>query len=85
MIRIAILTFFCMAEIELVSDITFYFIFFWEFPRILHTLTNIKLLLMDQYRLENRSFLPMSHLYRLNFVEEECPREEDMRPVNYKD
>lgn len=40
---------------------------------------------MDQYRLANRSFLPMSHLYRINFIEEELPREEELKPINYRD
>ncbi|CAD8095138.1 unnamed protein product [Paramecium sonneborni] len=92
-LRTLILVFFCLRTIDedqLINPlqdkiITAYFIIFLLTPRILHMLTTSKLIFMDKYDLQNRSYLPMSYVFRANFIQEICPNQEDLKPINYKD
>ncbi|CAD8160255.1 unnamed protein product [Paramecium octaurelia] len=92
-LRILILVFFCVGTVDedkLIDPnkdktVTAYFIIFLQIPRILHLLTTSKLIFMDKYNLQNRSYLPMSYVFRANFIQEVCPRQEDLKPINYKD
>ncbi|CAK80450.1 unnamed protein product (macronuclear) [Paramecium tetraurelia] len=92
-LRILILVFFCIGTVDedkLIDPtkdktVTAYFIIFLQIPRILHLLTTSKLIFMDKYNLQNRSYLPMSYVFRANFIKEVCPRQEDLKPINYKD
>ncbi|CAD8080088.1 unnamed protein product [Paramecium sonneborni] len=94
-LRILILVFFCIGTVDEDKQIdldplqnktiTVYFIIFTQTPRILHLLTTSKLIFMDKYDLQNRSYLPMSYVFRANFIQEICPRQEDLKPINYKD
>ncbi|CAD8161583.1 unnamed protein product [Paramecium pentaurelia] len=92
-LRLLILVFFCIGTVDenKIIDpyedktVTAYFIIFIQIPRILHLLTTSKLIFMDKYNLQNRSYLPMSYVFRANFIQEICPNQEDLKPINYKD
>ncbi|CAD8066909.1 unnamed protein product [Paramecium primaurelia] len=82
-LRMTIFTLFCL-KIDTVTQYLNYFIILFQIPRVFHMYSTIKLLFMDQFNLQNRSFIPISHLYRQNFITEEEPRECDLKPLNYK-
>ncbi|CAK86051.1 unnamed protein product (macronuclear) [Paramecium tetraurelia] len=82
-LRIAIFTLLCL-KLSTHTKITIYFITLFQISRVFHMCCTIKLLFMDQFNLQNRSFIPISHLYRKNFITEEEPRECDLKPLNYK-
>ncbi|CAD8087679.1 unnamed protein product [Paramecium sonneborni] len=82
-LRIAIITLFFL-KVYTHTYITLYFIVLFQIPRVFHMCSSIKLLFMDQFNLQNRSFIPISHLYRTNFINEDEPRECDLKPLNYK-